>query len=62
MLNVVPGTGPDAGEALVTHPLVRKIAFTGSTPTGERVGALAAKGSKRVDARARRLRPDDHLR
>ena len=37
-----------AGEALVTHPLVRKVAFTGSTPTGERVGALAAKGSKRV--------------
>ncbi|MGO9822342.1 MAG: aldehyde dehydrogenase family protein [Solirubrobacteraceae bacterium] len=48
VLSVVPGTGPVAGEALVTHPLVRKIAFTGSTPTGERVGALAAKGSKRV--------------
>ncbi len=48
VLNVVPGTGPLAGEALVTHPLVRKIAFTGSTPTGERVGALAARGSKRV--------------
>ena len=48
VLSVVPGTGPGAGEALVTHPLVRKIAFTGSTPTGERVGALAAKGSKRV--------------
>jgi succinate-semialdehyde dehydrogenase/glutarate-semialdehyde dehydrogenase len=32
----------------VTHPLVRKVAFTGSTPTGERVGALAAVGSKRV--------------
>jgi acyl-CoA reductase-like NAD-dependent aldehyde dehydrogenase len=48
VLGVVPGTGPVAGEALVTHPLVRKVAFTGSTPTGERVGALAAKGSKRV--------------
>ena len=44
----MPGTGPLAGEALVTHPLVRKVAFTGSTPTGERVGALAARGSKRV--------------
>jgi succinate-semialdehyde dehydrogenase/glutarate-semialdehyde dehydrogenase len=48
VLAVVPGTGRVAGEALVTHPLVRKIAFTGSTPTGERVGALAARGSKRV--------------
>jgi acyl-CoA reductase-like NAD-dependent aldehyde dehydrogenase len=48
VLNVVTGTGPGAGEALVTHPLVRKVAFTGSTPTGERVAALAAKGSKRV--------------
>ena len=48
VFNVVPGAGSVAGEALVTHPLVRKVAFTGSTPTGERVGALAAKGSKRV--------------
>jgi succinate-semialdehyde dehydrogenase/glutarate-semialdehyde dehydrogenase len=48
VFNVVPGTGVQAGEALVTHPLVRKVAFTGSTPTGERVGALAAAGSKRV--------------
>jgi acyl-CoA reductase-like NAD-dependent aldehyde dehydrogenase len=48
VLNVVTGTGPVAGEALVRHPLVRKVAFTGSTPTGERVAALAAPGSKRV--------------
>src|SRR3954451_7683706 len=48
VLNVVTGDGPGTGEALVTHPLVRKVAFTGSTPTGERVAALAAKGSKRV--------------
>jgi acyl-CoA reductase-like NAD-dependent aldehyde dehydrogenase len=32
----------------VTHPLVRKVAFTGSTPVGERVAAQAAVGSKRV--------------
>src|SRR5215211_2485060 len=48
VLNVVTGTGPEAGEALVTHPLTRKVAFTGSTPTGERVMALAARGTKRV--------------
>ncbi|MEA2268244.1 MAG: succinate-semialdehyde dehydrogenase / glutarate-semialdehyde dehydrogenase [Solirubrobacteraceae bacterium] len=48
VLNVVPGTGPQVGEPLVTHPLVRKVAFTGSTPTGERIMALAARGTKRV--------------
>jgi succinate-semialdehyde dehydrogenase/glutarate-semialdehyde dehydrogenase len=48
VLNVVTGTGPAAGEPLVTHPLVRKVAFTGSTPTGERVMALASKGTKRI--------------
>jgi acyl-CoA reductase-like NAD-dependent aldehyde dehydrogenase len=48
VLNVVPGTGPVAGEALVTHPLVRKVAFTGSTPTGERIAQLAATGAKRL--------------
>jgi succinate-semialdehyde dehydrogenase/glutarate-semialdehyde dehydrogenase len=48
VLNVVPGTGPIAGEALVGHPLVRKVAFTGSTPTGQRVAALAAQSAKRV--------------
>jgi acyl-CoA reductase-like NAD-dependent aldehyde dehydrogenase len=48
VLNVVTGTGPETGEALIVHPLTRKVAFTGSTPTGERVMALAAKGCKRV--------------
>jgi acyl-CoA reductase-like NAD-dependent aldehyde dehydrogenase len=48
VLTVVTGTGPEAGEALITHPLTRKVAFTGSTPTGERVMALAARGTKRV--------------
>jgi succinate-semialdehyde dehydrogenase/glutarate-semialdehyde dehydrogenase len=48
VLNVVPGTGTVAGEALVTHPLVRKVAFTGSTPTGERIAQLAATGAKRL--------------
>src|SRR5262249_37791969 len=48
VFTVVPGRGSEVGEALVMHPLVRKVAFTGSTPVGERVAALAAKGSKRV--------------
>ena len=48
VFNVLPGRGSVVGEALVTHPLVRKVAFTGSTPVGERVAAHAAIGSKRV--------------
>src|SRR3954451_11099420 len=48
VLTVLPGTGAETGEALVTHPVVRTGAFTGSTATGEHVAALAAKGSKRV--------------
>ncbi|HEX4011342.1 MAG TPA: aldehyde dehydrogenase family protein [Solirubrobacteraceae bacterium] len=47
-LNVVTGSGTEAGTALVTHPQVRKIAFTGSTPVGEQIMALAARGTKRV--------------
>ncbi len=48
VFNVVTGSGSVAGEALVTHPSVRKIAFTGSTPVGERIMQLCAKGVKRV--------------
>lgn len=40
--NVVTGTGSEAGEALVTHPDVRKIVFTGSLATGRHVASLAA--------------------
>jgi acyl-CoA reductase-like NAD-dependent aldehyde dehydrogenase len=46
--NVVTGKGSEAGEALVTHALTRKIAFTGSTPVGEQIMAKAAPGTKRV--------------
>ena len=48
VFNVVPGDGPTAGEALVKHPLVRKIAFTGSTKIGKHVMRLAADDVKRV--------------
>jgi acyl-CoA reductase-like NAD-dependent aldehyde dehydrogenase len=46
--NVVTGTGPVAGDALVRHPRVRKVAFTGSTPVGRRTMAAAAEQLKRV--------------
>ncbi len=46
VLNVVVGGG--AGEALVRHPLVRKIGFTGSTAAGKHVMASAAQTLKKV--------------
>lgn len=48
VLNVVPGAGETAGEALVRQSLVRKISFTGSTEIGSRVMQLAANDIKRV--------------
>ncbi len=37
VINIVPGFGESAGQALVNHPLVDKIAFTGSTPVGKQI-------------------------
>jgi benzaldehyde dehydrogenase (NAD) len=47
VLQMLPG-GADVGEAMVTHPLVRVISFTGSTAAGRRVGELAGKHLKRA--------------
>jgi len=47
VLQVLPGAA-DVGEAMITHPLVRVISFTGSTGAGRRVGELAGKHLKRV--------------
>ena len=48
VLNIVFGTGPQAGECLVDHPNVEMISFTGSPRAGRRVGELAARTIKRV--------------
>jgi hypothetical protein len=42
------GTGPEVGEAIVTHPLVDMVSLTGSVRAGRRVMELAAAGIKRV--------------
>ncbi len=47
VVNIITGDA-EVGEALVTHPLVDKIAFTGSTEVGRRVMALAGDTLKRV--------------
>lgn len=47
LLSVLPG-GADVGEAIITDPRTRVIAFTGSTRAGRQVGALAAQHLKRA--------------
>jgi len=46
--NVVHGFGAEAGEAIVSHPSIRGVSFTGGTSTGARVGATAAPYFKKV--------------
>jgi len=48
VFTIVTGEGSIAGEAILTHPLVRKLAFTGSTEVGKRVMELASRDIKRV--------------
>ncbi len=48
VVNVVTGTGRVAGEALIAHPGVRMVSFTGSTPVGKRVMEVASSTVKRV--------------
>src|SRR4051794_30123842 len=48
VLQVVPGAGGEVGDALVQHPLVRKISFTGSTEIGKRIMELASRDLKRL--------------
>ena len=48
VLNVIVGRGPEAGEALVSHPDVAMVSFTGSTPVGRRVMEIAASRAARV--------------
>jgi acyl-CoA reductase-like NAD-dependent aldehyde dehydrogenase len=48
VLNVVTGRGSAIGDALVSHPDVRRVAFTGSTAVGRHVAELAAPDLKRT--------------
>lgn len=48
VVNIVTGLGADLGEALVTHALTAKIAFTGGESAGQRVNELAARDFKSV--------------
>ncbi len=48
VFNLVTGYGPVVGEAMVAHPQVDMVSFTGSTAAGKRVSEIAAKTVKRV--------------
>ncbi len=48
-VNVVTGAGSQAGNALVSHPAVRKISFTGSTAVGQAIQRLATDSMKAVN-------------
>lgn len=48
VFNMVSGLGPVVGEAIVVHPGVDMVSFTGSTRAGKRITELAAQGVKRV--------------
>ncbi len=48
VLNIVHGAGAEAGEALVKHPDIKAISFTGSTAVGRRIAALATPQLKKV--------------
>src|SRR5438067_10841810 len=51
VLNVVTGRGSEIGDALVGHPDVRRVAFTGSTEVGRHVIGVAGPEMKRVTLR-----------
>ncbi|MFP6847420.1 MAG: aldehyde dehydrogenase family protein [Pseudomonas sp.] len=48
VFNLVTGLGPDAGAPLAEHPLVDKLAFTGSVPTGRRIMQAASREIKNL--------------
>lgn len=48
VLNIVHGSGMTTGEAIVKHPSIKAISFTGSTRAGERIATLAAPKFKKL--------------
>jgi aldehyde dehydrogenase (NAD+) len=48
VLNVVTGPGDPTGDALINHPMVNKLSFTGSRAVGRKIVAASADGFKRV--------------
>jgi aminomuconate-semialdehyde/2-hydroxymuconate-6-semialdehyde dehydrogenase len=47
VLNIVHGTGPDVGEAIVRHEDIKAVSFTGSTAVGRRIAGICAEQLKK---------------
>ena len=62
VFTVLPGRGSVVGARFVTHPVVRKVCFTGSTAVGKEMMAGAAEQVKRGDPGAGRQECQHHLR
>lgn len=48
VLNIIHGTGPGCGEAIVKHPKIKAISFTGSTRAGKQIASVAAPMFKKI--------------
>ncbi len=48
VLNIVHGTGPQCGEAIVKHPKIKAVSFTGSTRAGKQIAEIAAPMFKKI--------------
>ncbi len=48
VLNIVHGLGPNVGEAIVAHPAIPAISFTGGTATGKKIAGIAAPMFKKL--------------
>lgn len=48
VLNIVHGTGPSCGEALITHPGIKAISFTGGSATGKHITSVAGPMFKKL--------------
>ena len=48
VLNIIHGTGPVTGEAIIQHPAIKAISFTGSTRAGARIASVAAPVFKKL--------------
>ena len=61
VVNILTGFGEGAGAPLAAHPLVDKIAFTGSTEVGKLIVHAAAGNLKKVSLGTGRQKPGYHL-
>jgi len=61
VLNIVHGLGTTAGQAIIEHPDIKAISFTGGTATGAHIAKVAAPMFKKLSLRTRRKKPKHHF-